>query len=90
MAASRTISASEFKAKCLEILDRVGRREWVRVVITKRGRAVAALIPPPEEEKEIATLPGFMRDSVVIPPDVDLTEPITDEPFAAEEGGLHR
>ena len=90
MASSRTISASEFKAKCLDILDRVGRREWERVVVTKRGRPVAALIPPPEEEEDVAALPGFMRDSVVIPPEVDLTEPVTDEPLAAEAGELHR
>jgi hypothetical protein len=33
MAGSRTVSASEFKAKFLDILDRVGRREFEQVVI---------------------------------------------------------
>jgi hypothetical protein len=37
MARSRTLSATEFKAKCLDILDRIGRRELEEVVITKRG-----------------------------------------------------
>jgi hypothetical protein len=32
---------------------------------------------------------GFMRGSVVIPPDIDLTEPIATEPFAAEHRALH-
>lgn len=35
-------------------------------------------------------LHGFLRGSVVIPPEVDLTAPVTDEVFAAEEGKLHR
>jgi len=38
------INATEFKAKCLAIIDRVhARRE--SVTITKRGRVVARLVP---------------------------------------------
>jgi prevent-host-death family protein len=40
----QTMSASEFKATCLEVLDRVART-GERVTITKRGRAVAQLVP---------------------------------------------
>lgn len=62
-----TINASEFKAKCLAILDEVaGTGETV--VILKRGRPVAQLVPPvssgsryPQEE---------LRDSVRITGDV--------------------
>jgi hypothetical protein len=39
---------------------------------------------------EVGTLHGFLRGSVVIPPEVDLTAPVTDEAFAAEEGEVHR
>jgi prevent-host-death family protein len=39
------ISASEFKAKCLAILDEVNKtRKPVR--ITKRGKVIAELVPP--------------------------------------------
>lgn len=38
-----TISASEFKAKCLAIIDEVGDAGQP-VVITKRGRPVAELV----------------------------------------------
>ena len=38
----RTMSASEFKAKCLAVLDEVGE-SGVRVVVTKRGKPVAEL-----------------------------------------------
>lgn len=41
----RTINASEFKAKCLAILDEVAVT-GEEVTITKRGRAVARLTPP--------------------------------------------
>jgi prevent-host-death family protein len=90
MAGSRTVSATEFKAKCLDILDRVGSRELERVVITKRGVAVAVLVPPPAPATQVEQLPGFLRDSVIIPPEVDLTAPVLDEPFAAEQGNIHR
>lgn len=39
-----TIPASEFKAKCLRILDHLGPQG---VVITKRGQPVARVIPLP-------------------------------------------
>ena len=41
----REISASEFKAKCLAILDEVGETGQI-VTITKRGKPVARLVPP--------------------------------------------
>ncbi len=40
---STTISASEFKAKCLRLLDEV--EEGETLVITKRGRKVARVSP---------------------------------------------
>jgi prevent-host-death family protein len=42
--ANQTVSASEFKAKCREILDRICRREVDQVIVTKRGAAVAVLV----------------------------------------------
>jgi len=38
------IPATEFKAKCLELMDRVAERQET-YVITKRGKAVARLVP---------------------------------------------
>jgi prevent-host-death family protein len=45
----RSIRASEFKAKCLAILDEVART-GESVTILKRGRPVARLLPPVPEE----------------------------------------
>jgi len=38
-----TVTATEFKAKCLEFIDRADRRGET-IVITKRGRIVAKLV----------------------------------------------
>ena len=78
VAISETVSATEFKAKCLEILDRVGSRDLERVAITKRGKVVAVLVPPEPRAEMVKQIYGFLRDSVVIPADVDLTAPICD------------
>jgi prevent-host-death family protein len=87
---TQTISATEFKAKCLDILDRLGANEIDRLVITKRGKPVAVLTPPESKEESIRNIHGFMRGSVIIPEGFDLTAPILDEPFDADQGILHR
>jgi prevent-host-death family protein len=38
------VPATEFKAKCLQLMDRVAKRRE-SFVITKRGRPVARLVP---------------------------------------------
>ena len=44
MATSKSINASEFKARCLRVLDDV-QATRTEVVITKRGKPVARLSP---------------------------------------------
>jgi len=44
LAVSRMIKASEFKAKCLAVLDEVERTRQ-SVVITKRGKPIAEVVP---------------------------------------------
>lgn len=62
-----TINASEFKAKCLAILDEVFDTGEA-VVILKRGRPVAQLVPPPPSNARYPH--DELRDSVVIKGDV--------------------
>jgi prevent-host-death family protein len=85
MLAQATISASEFKAKCLDILNQLSARKLTRVTITKHGRPVAVLTPPDEAKDTVRQLYGFMEGSVVGLDDVDLTEPILQEPFLADD-----
>lgn len=75
----KVISATEFKATCLDSLDRVATGELDRVQVTKRGRVVAVLVPPTPGEAALAGLHGFL-----IPPELDLTAPGGKEPFTAE------
>lgn len=44
MAAAKSINASDFKARCLKVLDEV-QATGAEVVITKRGKPVARLGP---------------------------------------------
>ena len=89
MSTTETVNATEFKAKCLDILDRVHTRQTGRVAITKRGKVVAVLVPPDAPAEQVEQLYGFMRGSVIIPPDMDLTAPVLDEALAAEQGIFH-
>jgi prevent-host-death family protein len=56
-----TMKASEFKAKCLVVMDEVQARR-VEVIVTKRGKPVAKLVPVDDAP---AGAFGFMRGTVV-------------------------
>lgn len=47
----RTIAAGKFKANCLAIMDEVQRKRE-SVLITKRGKPVAKIVPAADEGKE--------------------------------------
>lgn len=66
------IAAGEFKAKCLKVLDEV-QRQRKQVVITKRGKAVAKLVPVGDHaESFIGSMKGSMDilGDIVAPLDV--------------------
>ena len=81
-----TVTATEFKAKCLAIFDQLEGRKISRVVVTRRGKPVAELTPP---QQKPPSLWGAHRGSVVVAPGVDLIEPAFDEPWDAERGILY-
>ena len=82
MANIQTFDATEFEAKCLEILDRLGAHEVDQVVVTKRGKPVAVVTRPPSEDAAVRDIHGFMRGSAVVAPDFDLTEPVNRDPLS--------
>jgi prevent-host-death family protein len=63
---SESIGAGEFKAKCLKLLDEV-QRQRKQVVITKRGKPVAKLVPITERS---ASFIGSMRGTMEILGDI--------------------
>lgn len=65
------IPATEFKARCLELMDRVAERRET-YVITKRGKPVARLVPMERSREE--TLFGRLRGMAEIVG--DLTAPV--------------
>jgi antitoxin (DNA-binding transcriptional repressor) of toxin-antitoxin stability system len=84
------IGASEFKAKCLDLMDRLAAGELTEIVVTKHRRAVAVLRPPPAPPEVAAGFFGFMRGRVIAPEGFDFTAPVLDEPLDADDGRLHR
>ena len=60
----REMAAAKFKEQCLAILDEVDEEG---IVITKRGRPVAKLIPI---RAESATLIGSLKDKLTIKGDI--------------------
>jgi prevent-host-death family protein len=60
------IAAGEFKAKCLHLLDEV-QQTRKEIVITKRGRAVARLLPV---EEEVPSIFGRMKGTITILGDI--------------------
>jgi prevent-host-death family protein len=62
----REMKASEFKAKCLKLMDEVAETGQ-SVVITKNGKPVSRLVP---YRAKAGTLFGLHRDSVRITGDV--------------------
>ncbi|WP_372707775.1 type II toxin-antitoxin system Phd/YefM family antitoxin [Brevundimonas sp.] len=78
------ITATEFKAKCLELLDRVKSGAVKKVHITKRGKEVAILTGPDGAEEQPwdpQSMFGSMKGMMIIDASIDLTRPIYEQVF---------
>jgi prevent-host-death family protein len=68
----RTMGASEFKARCLRVMEEVRTRRE-SVLITKKGRPVARIVPAEKPREDIfGCLKGIVRitgdiESPVVP-----------------------
>jgi len=63
----KTMPAGEFKARCLRVMEEV-RKYRVPVLITKKGRPVAKLVPADPPSTDVF---GCMADTVRIVGDVE-------------------
>ena len=70
----KIIKASEFKAKCLALMDEVART-GERIVITKNGKPIAELVAPIEQRLKPAF--GWHKDMIEITGDI--MSPAADE-----------
>jgi antitoxin (DNA-binding transcriptional repressor) of toxin-antitoxin stability system len=80
------ITVTDFKARCLELFDRLSDGSLDEIEVTRRGKRVAIVTAPPTAEAEARSLHGSMLGMTRIAPGVDLTEPVFDEEFEAAEG----
>ena len=60
----KTISATEFKAKCLQIFDHLGADG---IIVEKRGKPIAKVTPIRDDDFEVI---GCMKDSLKIYGDI--------------------
>ena len=70
---TRQIPAAVFKANCLRLMDDVAKRR-VPIIITKRGKPVAKLVPLSEEPIDIfGRMAGTIRicGDIISPIDVE-------------------
>lgn len=65
------ISAGEFKAKCLQLMDEV-KETHTAILITKRGIPVAKLVPV--EESKPVELFGYLQGTVSF--NADIVQPL--------------
>lgn len=68
----KTIPAGKFKAQCLAIMDEVQAKHEA-VVITKRGKPVARLVPVEQEKDDIF---GFLKGKGKIEIKGDIVSPV--------------
>jgi len=75
-----TIAVTAFKGRCLAVIDDVAQDKTGSVVLMKRNRPVAAIVPIDDDPPDLW---GAMRGSVTVAPDTDLAAP-TGEVWDAE------
>ncbi len=63
--APKSISASQFKAKCLALLDEVAETRET-LVVTKRGKPVARVMPPEEPRSLIGSVEFLCSDDELV------------------------
>jgi prevent-host-death family protein len=77
-----TVSVSEFKAKCLDLIERVETKRIARLVLTRHGKPVVSVtsdVPKPQRLTPENWNPFLgLGVSVHVPDGLDLTAPIYD------------
>ena len=66
-----SIGVTAFKARCLALIDEVVKGKTRRVLLTRRNRPIAAIVPVEHEPEELW---GAMRGTVKAASGTDLTQ----------------
>lgn len=77
--AKREIGAGAFKQVCLALLDEVAESN-TEVIITKRGRPIARLVPmASDREREQAILASLRAGTKIVASEADLLRPSSED-----------
>ena len=74
METNETIAISQFKATCLAVLDKV-KRTGQPVLVTRHGKPVALIEPPPPPEIKTSWLGSFKSKGKIVG---DIVSPVMD------------
>ena len=70
------VGVTDFKSTCLAMINDVARGKTSRIVLTKRNKEIAAVVPLFKKPDELW---GAMKGTVKVAPGVDLTQPVGEE-----------
>ena len=92
MPTSLTLSVTEFKAKCLSLLEQIRTRDLKRLVVTKHGQPIAEVnaIQPSQTKGENGWNPlAALAGRIILPSGFDPAAPVYDPgldgPLAGDE-----
>jgi prevent-host-death family protein len=74
----RTIAASDFKARCLTLLDDVAKNGH-ELVVTKRGKPVARVVPAEPPRSLLGSVEFLVTDDELIEPLYEDWKPTLEE-----------
>ncbi|HRK70262.1 MAG TPA: hypothetical protein PLA85_01655 [Micropepsaceae bacterium] len=73
-----SITATEFKARCLALMDDVGSGKVKRLIVSKHGKPIVQVDRIGKETAKPAPFIGFLKGVVTINPDFDAAGPSWD------------
>ena len=65
METNESITISQFKATCLAVLEHV-KRTGRPILVTRRGKPIATISPPPPPEKNKSWLGSYREEGVIL------------------------
>lgn len=71
----KSIGVTAFKARCLGLIDEVAAGRTKRLILTKRGRPVAEIVPRSPSAKRYKSGYGALKHLMNLDETVDLTAP---------------
>lgn len=83
---AQVLSVTDFKARCLELFDRLTNGSLDCVEVTRRGKVVAVIRPPAAAADEARSVHGSMKGMALVAPGFDLTRPVLEDAVEAAEG----